>query len=146
SITIQPSLPTDPFYSHQTTAKLGAHFVSHLFTCPDYAPSTMTPYVACAIPASNKLCRLRPPLHLATPHCDFCCSLPSPTAKILISHRSQIFWASTIHFSIRDCLEGHLRQRIPEQVVVHRGPRHVRFAEEINQTGSYLKWELNVEP
>jgi hypothetical protein len=30
----------DPFYGHETTSKLCARFISHLFACPEYPPNT----------------------------------------------------------------------------------------------------------
>ena len=39
AIPAQPTTKSDPFYGHETTSRLCARFITHLFAYPEYPPT-----------------------------------------------------------------------------------------------------------
>ncbi|KAL4268494.1 Cyclin-like protein [Pleurotus pulmonarius] len=40
AVPAQPTTKSDPFYGHETTSRLCARFITHLFACPEYPPTS----------------------------------------------------------------------------------------------------------
>ncbi|KZT23498.1 hypothetical protein NEOLEDRAFT_1069288 [Neolentinus lepideus HHB14362 ss-1] len=143
----KPSLPADPFYGHETTAKLCARFVTHLFTCPDYAPATTTPS-APSPPLANFIAyalhrtRLHPTVTFAALYLLQRLKSRFPAARGSSGHR--LFISAFMIASKVICDDTYSNK---SWCIVGQGMFALR---EINQMEremcSYLEWELNVEP
>jgi hypothetical protein len=111
----------DPFYGHEQASKLWTRFITHLFRCPEYPPSS-----------SNSTVKLTTPFHSVRLAQDeapclshLCRSRPLTAAQGSFSDRLGIFGSSAVCIGLHACLQGHLRQHLLQQIAVHRRSRDV---------------------
>ncbi|EPQ55085.1 hypothetical protein GLOTRDRAFT_41750, partial [Gloeophyllum trabeum ATCC 11539] len=138
-----------PFYGHESTAKLCARFVTHLFACPDYpppstttSPSTPSPPLANFIAYALHRTRLHSSVTFAALYLLQRLKARFPAARGSSGHR--LFISAFMIASKVICDDTYSNK---SWCIVGQGMFALR---EINQMEremcSYLEWELNVEP
>jgi hypothetical protein len=140
----QPGSKPDPYYGHENTARLCARFITHLFACPEYPPTssgsnTKLPYfIAYALHRTK--------LHSSVTFAALVLlqrlKARFPTARGSSGHR--LFISAFMIASKVICDDTYSNK---SWSIVGQGMFQLR---EINQMEremcQYLDWELNVEP
>ena len=102
----QPELSTvahagyvpDPYYGHEHTDCLCAHFITHLFACNKYhGSSSKLPYfIAHSLPDK------------ATLICDICSSPTPPVPEGLLPHHLWLIQSTSLYYCVHDCFKGDI--------------------------------------
>ncbi|KAI0263784.1 hypothetical protein BC834DRAFT_971147 [Gloeopeniophorella convolvens] len=139
---------SDPFHGHEVTAKLCAHFVSHLFACPELPPppvppsTTPTPRLDHFIAYALHRTRLHTSVTFAALYLLQRLKARFPAAKGSSGHR--LFISAFMLASKIICDDTYSNK---SWCIVGQGMFALR---EINQMEremcSYLEWQLNVDP
>ncbi|KAI9459964.1 hypothetical protein HD554DRAFT_2041724 [Boletus coccyginus] len=141
----QPTLSRqDPFYGHEQTSKLCARFITHLFACPEYPPSSsnstvkLPHFIAYALHRT----KLHPSVTFAALVLLQRLKARFPTARGSSGHR--LFISAFMLASKVICDDTYSNK---SWSIVAQGMFQLR---EINQMEremcQYLEWELNVDP
>ncbi|OCH86080.1 hypothetical protein OBBRIDRAFT_738657 [Obba rivulosa] len=139
---------SDPYYGHEETAKLCAHFVTHLFACPDLPPvsssnpSAPAPTLSLFIAYALHRTRLHPSVTFAALYLLQRLKARFPAARGSSGHR--LFISAFMIASKVICDDTYSNK---SWSIVGQGMFALR---EINQMEremcSYLEWQLNIEP
>ncbi|KAJ3485067.1 hypothetical protein NLI96_g5214 [Meripilus lineatus] len=138
----------DPYYGHEETAKTCAHFVTHLFACPDLPPPstanppTPSPTLAIFIAYALHRTRLHASVTFAALYLLQRLKARFPAARGSSGHR--LFISAFMLASKVICDDTYSNK---SWSIVGQGMFALR---EINQMEremcSYLEWQLNVDP
>ncbi|GJE91416.1 hypothetical protein PsYK624_075660 [Phanerochaete sordida] len=136
----------DPYYGHEETAKVCAHFVTHLFACPDLpptqSPSQPAPRLDLFIAYALHRTRLHESVTFAALYLLQRLKARFPAARGSSGHR--LFISAFMLSSKVICDDTYSNK---SWSIVGQGMFALR---EINQMEremcSYLEWQLNVEP
>ncbi|KAI0790569.1 hypothetical protein C8Q75DRAFT_698839, partial [Abortiporus biennis] len=138
----------DPYYGHEEIAKVCAHFVTHLFACPDIPPpstanpSAPSPPLALFIAYALHRTRLHAAVTFAALYLLQRLKARFPAARGSSGHR--LFISAFMLASKVICDDTYSNK---SWSIVGQGMFALR---EINQMEremcSYLEWQLNVEP
>ena len=138
----------DPYYGHEETAKTCAHFVTHLFACPDLPPPSTTnpptpsPTLAMFIAYALHRTRLHASVTFAALYLLQRLKARFPAARGSSGHR--LFISAFMLASKVICDDTYSNK---SWSIVGQGMFALR---EINQMEremcSYLEWQLNVDP
>ena len=134
----------DPFYGHEQTSKLCARFITHLFACPEYPPSSSNSTVK--LPHFIAYALHRTKLHASVTFAALVLlqrlKARFPTARGSSGHR--LFVSAFMLASKVICDDTYSNK---SWSIVAQGMFQLR---EINQMEremcQYLEWELNVDP
>ncbi|KAH7927453.1 hypothetical protein BV22DRAFT_1007019 [Leucogyrophana mollusca] len=134
----------DPFYGHEQTSKLCARFITHLFACPEYPPTSSGSNVKLPYFIAYALHRTK--LHSSVTFAALVLlqrlKARFPTARGSSGHR--LFVSAFMLASKVICDDTYSNK---SWSIVAQGMFQLR---EINQMEremcQYLEWELNVEP
>ena len=118
---VRATLKPDPFYGYKKIACLCARFITHLFACPEYPPSSTRPQVEPPIVIVYALHRTK--LHQAVTFTVLVLlqrlKTRCPTARRSSGHR--------LFISASMIASSHLRHHLQQLVLVHRSPRHIKL-------------------
>ncbi|KAI0090749.1 hypothetical protein BDY19DRAFT_887059, partial [Irpex rosettiformis] len=138
----------DPYYGHETTAKICTNFVTHLFACPELPPISTTnptapsPRLDLFIAYALHRTRLHPSVTFAALYLLRRLKARFPAARGSSGHR--LFISAFMLASKVICDDTYSNK---SWSIVGQGMFALR---EINQMEremcSYLEWQLNVEP
>ncbi|CAL1711356.1 unnamed protein product [Somion occarium] len=144
----QRSQMSDPYYGHEDVAKTCAHFVTHLFACPELPqpstanPGTPSPPLALFIAYALHRTRLHSSVTFAALYLLQRLKARFPAARGSSGHR--LFISAFMLASKVMCDDTYSNK---SWSIVGQGMFALR---EINQMEremcSYLEWQLNVEP
>lgn len=117
----QPTARPDPYYRHENIAWLCGHFISHLFACPEYLPtssgsSTKLPYFIVYTLHQTKLVGY------------IRCPCPATAPEGSISHCSRVIRPPTLYFSLHGHFKGDLQRHLLQQIMEHRWSGYVSVA------------------
>ncbi|EIW80626.1 hypothetical protein CONPUDRAFT_82776 [Coniophora puteana RWD-64-598 SS2] len=140
----QPSTTRDPFYGHENAARLCARFITHLFACPEYPPSSSGSTVKLPYFIAYALHRTK--LHASVTFAALVLlqrlKARFPTARGSSGHR--LFVSAFMIASKVICDDTYSNK---SWSIVAQSMFQLR---EINQMEremcQYLDWELNVDP
>ncbi|EIW76961.1 hypothetical protein CONPUDRAFT_158102 [Coniophora puteana RWD-64-598 SS2] len=129
SASTQPSTARDPFCGHENAARLYAYFITHLFACPEYPPSSSGS--TAKLPYFIAYALHRTKLHAPLPHCSRLFWPPLFVSAFMIA--SKVICDDTYSNKSRSIVAQSMFQ-----------------LREINQMEremcQYLDWELSVDP
>jgi len=86
----------DPYYGHESTAQLCGRFITHLFACPEYPPTSSGSNTKLPHFIAYALHRMK--LHPSV----------TPTTESSFPYGLRILGSSTIHLCLHNRLQGHL--------------------------------------